>query len=141
MVVGMRVTVIAAVLKSIAPLIMTPEPAVSVYALSLPTLVVCRNRVMHREAVHPAAMTAPCAAAMGAAATTTTTTTARQRARVAQRHSGEADDGDDHQCSCRHRSPNSGRRNANKAKYKFRGIIAALARGCDSQIDQKIHNS
>jgi hypothetical protein len=79
MVVEMRVTVIVTVLKSIAPIIMTPEPAVSVYTISVSTAVVSRNRAMHGEAIHPAAMTAPCAAAMGAA----TTTAVRQRARVA----------------------------------------------------------
>jgi hypothetical protein len=37
--------------------------------------------------------------------------------------------------------PIGGDGNANKAKFKSRGIIAALARDCDSRVDQKTHNS
>jgi hypothetical protein len=103
MVVPMRVTTIVPRLKSITAIITTPEPAVLVCALAFARLVASHDGAMHREAIHANAVAAPHAAAMAA------TTAARQRIRVAQQHSGKADRGDDHQRSCRHRSPNWGR--------------------------------
>jgi ABC-type transport system involved in cytochrome c biogenesis permease subunit len=113
MIVPMRKTVIVPVLKSIAPIIAMPVLIVQIGALSFSAVVASHGGAMHRKAAHPTAMAAPCAAAMRAAAA------ARQRTRVAEQHASEADDGDDHQCSCRHRSTIRSDGNANSGQIQI----------------------
>jgi hypothetical protein len=135
-IVPMRKMVIVPVLKSIAPIISMPVLIVQIGALLFSAVVASHDGAMHRKATHPTAMAAPCAAAMRAAAA------ARQRTRVAEQHASEADYGDDHQRSCRHRSTNSGRwRRQLRSNTNLHGIIAARARDCDSQFDQKTNDS
>jgi hypothetical protein len=111
-IVPMRKMVIVPVLEPITPVVPAAEPVVPVLVLSFVVIVASHGRAVHWEAVHPAAMApraaTPCAAAMRAATAT------RQRTRVAEQHTGEADGGDDRQCSCRHRSPNPGDGNAKR---------------------------
>jgi hypothetical protein len=138
-IVPMRKAVTVPVLKSIATIITTPVLIVLIGVPSFPAVVAAHGEAMHgearhRKATHPTAVAAPCAAAMRAA------TAARQRCRIAERHSGEADNGGDRQCSCRHRST-IGAMGTPKGLHKFHGIIAALVRDCDSRVDQKTSNS
>jgi hypothetical protein len=104
--------VIVPVLKSIATIIPTSETIVLVRVPSFSAVVASHGGAMHRKAAHPIAMAAPCAAAVRAA------TAARQRTRIAEQHSGEADNGGDHQCSCRHRSTIGAMGTPMRVKYK-----------------------
>jgi hypothetical protein len=77
MVVRVRVMAIVPMFKSVTSIITIPVPIVFARALSFATVAAPHSGAMHREAIHPLTVAAPCATSMKAA------TAASQRGRVA----------------------------------------------------------
>jgi hypothetical protein len=93
-VVPVRVMMIVPVLKLIAPIVTMPVFLTLVRAFS--SSAGLTSGTVHREATHLSAVAGRYADTMEA------TTAARERTRATQRYFGHANDGNDHQCFCRH---------------------------------------